>query len=121
VAVGPTARTVPGAEDTVPVTVTVPKAAHVVALGAMAYVRFPIDRHTSVAVDAVAVLGAQQQPFVFTVDRGRVRQQAVVVGISDGSWTEITSGVAAGEDVVISGGQRLVDGAAIQVSRAGAP
>jgi membrane fusion protein (multidrug efflux system) len=121
VAVGPTAHADPGASETVPVTVTVPNAAHVVALGTSAYVRFPIDRHAPVAVDAIAVLGVQQQPFVFTVDHGRVRQQAVVVGVSDGSWTEITSGVAAGADVVISGGQRLVDGAAVHVSRAGAP
>jgi membrane fusion protein (multidrug efflux system) len=120
-AIGPTAHADPGAEDAVPVTVTVPNAAHLLVLGTSAYVRFSIDRHASVAVDAIAVLGVQQQPFVFTVDHGRVRQQAVVVGVSDGSWTEIISGVAAGEDVVISGGQRLVDGAAVHVSRAGAP
>ena len=117
VGVGPTALSEPGGDSRLPVTVTVPNPAGVIPLGSQAYVRFAEDRSASVAVDSVAVLGLKQQPFVFVVDRGRARQRAVVVGASDGSWTEISSGVAVGQDVVISGGQRLVDGAPIHVSR----
>jgi membrane fusion protein (multidrug efflux system) len=121
VGIGPTAESDSGGDETVPVTVTASNATRAITLGSSVYVRMPMVRRASVAVDSVAVLGMQQQPFVFIVDHGRVRQHAVKVGASDGSWTELFSGVGAGQEVVISGGQRLVDGAQIHVSHVGAP
>jgi membrane fusion protein (multidrug efflux system) len=103
--------------DTVPVTVELPNPDPAIPLGSAAYVRFPVDREAAVVVNSVAVLGADQQPFVFVAQNGRVLQRAVVTGVSDGISTEILSGLSVGEDVVISGGQQLISGDPVSTSR----
>ena len=95
---------------TVPITVSLPRPAAGLTAGVQAYVRFEIDRVAPVAVDALAVLGAGQEPFVFVLEDNQVEQRAVQTGPSDGRVTEITQGLSAGDQVVISGGQRLLTG-----------
>jgi membrane fusion protein (multidrug efflux system) len=104
------------AEDTVPVTVDLPNADDLVMTGAAAYVRFPMTRTAPVAVNSLAVYG-QADPYVFIVENRHVRLRHVEVGATDGAWTEIKSGLSTGDDVVVSGGGHLVDGAAVNVSR----
>jgi multidrug efflux system membrane fusion protein len=120
VEIGPTATGDSYTDPTIPVTVELPNTA-AIPLQSKAYVKFAIDAAVPVAVDSLAVLGVQQQPFVFVVDNGRVHQRPVVVGVSDGTSTEIIRGLSAGEDVVITGGKQLVDGAHVSASRWTAP
>lgn len=106
----------------VPVTVELPKPADgTLVVGTEAYVRLPITRDAAVTVNSLAVLGAAQQPYVFVAVNGRVEQRPVVTGVSDGDRTEIITGVSAGEQVVISGGQQLVTGDDVRAAGAETP
>jgi RND family efflux transporter MFP subunit len=53
---------------------------------------------------------------VFIVNEGRAKSLPVQTGISDGHWIEITSGLSGGEDVVVVGKQKLVEGASVKAS-----
>jgi hypothetical protein len=115
--VGPSTLDPKTSGGTVPVTVELPKPDDPIALGTTAYVRFPIDYSAPVAVNSLAVLGKDQQPYVFVVKDGHVEQRAVVTGPSDGALTEIVSGVAPDDEVVISGGQQLLSGDPVTTTR----
>lgn len=122
VAVGPTtlagtvAAGLTAQSETVPVVVELPNPGGI-ALGRAAYVRFPVDRPAAVAVNSLAVLGSGQEPFVFVVADSRIEQRTVVTGASDGDTTEILAGLAAGDEVVISGGHQLATGDSIRATR----
>jgi HlyD family secretion protein len=103
------------AEETFAVTVEVANPGHRLTAGSTANVRLPTVRRATVAVNSLAVLG-QRAPFVFVLTGSVVRQRQIEVGISDGAFTEILSGLAVGDRVVISGGSRLVDGSAVHVT-----
>ena len=53
---------------------------------------------------------------VFIVDQGRAKAVPIRTGITDGHWVEITSGLAGGEDVVVVGKRKLLDGAPVLAS-----
>lgn len=71
----------------------------------------------AVTVPLNAVVYREQEPYVFVVnpDDGSVEQRPVELGIEGLNQRQIRSGVAAGEQVVIAGQNRLVDGASVQV------
>lgn len=66
-----------------------------------------------------AVTYRDQQPYVFVVnpDNSKVEQRRVEVGIEGLSRRQIISGVSEGEEVVIAGQNRLVDGATVQIAQ----
>ncbi|MEM6451786.1 MAG: biotin/lipoyl-binding protein [Cyanobacteria bacterium P01_D01_bin.105] len=68
-----------------------------------------------------AVTYRDQQPYVFVVnpENNKVEQRPVDVGIEGLSERQIVSGVTAGEQVVVSGQNRLVDGATVQIAQSG--
>ena len=103
-------------DQTVPVTVKLTKPAGNVALGSTATVAFPSIHHAPVSVNSLAVLGSDQQPFVFVVKDGHLQQRTVVTGVTDGDATEILGGVTLNENVVISGGRQLLDGDPVSVT-----
>ena len=75
---------------------------------------------TALLVPAAAVLhdgGVNGTTFIYTLDRdgARVHARRVTTGVTRGDSLEITSGVTAGERVVIAGQQRLRDGARVQL------
>jgi multidrug efflux system membrane fusion protein len=57
--------------------------------------------------------------FVYVVDTGKqtVSVRPVTLGVVDGERVAVTAGLAAGEVVVTEGGDRLRDGAAIQLPK----
>ncbi len=118
--VGPSTVNAATALDTIPVTVELPNPPETIALGSGAYVSFPINRNAAVAVNSLAVLGKDQQPFVFLLQDGQVHQRPVTVGVTDGKSTEIVKGLARGDQVVISGGQQLVSGDRVSAARSDA-
>jgi HlyD family secretion protein len=70
----------------------------------------------AVVVPLDAVVRRDQVPYVFVVDpeAGVVEQRQVELGITGITQQSILSGVEAGEQVVIGGQNRLVDGAPVQ-------
>jgi membrane fusion protein (multidrug efflux system) len=54
--------------------------------------------------------------FVFVVDGNRAVQRNVVTGLVEGSLVEISTGVSAGEAVVVRGQGRLLDGTPVRVA-----
>lgn len=76
----------------------------------------------AVAVPTVAVQQGQKGPYVFVVgsdDKVSIRQ--ITVAMTDGGRTAITSGLSAGERVVVEGQARLKDGTSVREQKAGAP
>jgi membrane fusion protein (multidrug efflux system) len=74
----------------------------------------------AVAVPEVAVRyeGEARTPYVYLVRGGRIARRAVVVGIADDDQglTEIRSGVAFGDTVVVGPIEGLVDGTSVQIA-----
>jgi len=55
--------------------------------------------------------------FVFVVENGKAVRKVVQPGRLVGSQFEILSGLKAGEEVVVAGHSRLLDGTEVEVSR----
>lgn len=74
----------------------------------------------AVTVPLNAVVYREQQPYVFVIDEetNEVEQRAVEIGIEGINERQILTGVAAGEQVVTEGQNRLVDGASVQIVQA---
>lgn len=75
------------------------------------------ENPNAVVVPLDAVVRRDQVPYVFVVnpEAGIVEQRPVELGITGITQQAIASGVAAGEQVVTEGQNRLVDGAAVQI------
>src|SRR6185369_3563622 len=77
--------------------------------------------HDQVTVPAAAIqkgtMDGKATSFVYLVDAAdsTVRVRAVSVGVADGERVAITNGIAAGDIVVTEGGDRLRDGARVQL------
>jgi membrane fusion protein, multidrug efflux system len=70
-------------------------------------------------VPNVAVQNGQQGNFVYVVDdRSRVHLRTVQVGITSDKTADILSGISDGDQVVVDGTDRLVDGAQVRVRTA---
>jgi len=72
----------------------------------------------TVPVQAV-VISPSGNPVVFVANEGKAAQRKVQTGIEDGGRIQIVSGVDEGEKVIISGQEKLKDGAEIRLP--GAP
>lgn len=86
-------------------------------LGMVAEVRLGVDtgaRDLAVPQEAVRIDEAGR-PFVYVVADGRISRRPVEVAGFAGEAVALTSGVAAGEQVVISGTAMLGDGMAVRV------
>jgi len=85
---------------------------------------------TREAADAVAVPraavryeGEARTPYVYAVDHGKLARRQVGVGIADDAQglVEITSGVAAGDTVIVGPVEGLNDGTPIRIGSAATP
>jgi len=72
------------------------------------------DSRDVLQVSADAIVGDQQQPFVFRIDGSRIRRMPVKIGRSTPSVVEILDGLAVGDRVVVSPRPDLVDGARVE-------
>ncbi len=84
-------------------------------------IRLLVDTLTDqLVVPNVAIQNGQQGTFVYVVDnRSRVHLKTVQVGITTDTSTDILSGLSEGDQVVIDGTDRLVEGATVRVRRPG--
>jgi membrane fusion protein, multidrug efflux system len=69
----------------------------------------------AIAVPSAAVQLGQQGAYVFVVNNGRAQFRKVSVARTIGQTSVIEDGLSGGEQIVIDGQLRLVDGAAVQV------
>jgi len=84
-------------------------------------IRLLVDTLTDqLVVPNVAIQNGQQGTFVYVVDnRSRVHLKTVHAGITTDTSTDILSGLSEGDQVVIDGTDRLVEGAPVRVRRPG--
>jgi multidrug efflux system membrane fusion protein len=84
-------------------------------------IRLLVDTlQNQLTVPGVAVQDGQQGTFVYVVDEdSKVHLKPVTVGTTTETIDAITSGLAEGDQVVVDGTDRLVDGAAVRVRKAG--
>jgi RND family efflux transporter MFP subunit len=113
------------ASRTYAVQVAVPNADHALRAGMVATVAIATGgTHDAVAVPTTAIArDADGATVVHVLDRaaGRVRTRRVTVGgsvdggVGDGALVAVARGLAAGEPVVVAGGQRVRDGARVSL------
>ena len=73
-------------------------------------------RRGATVVPTAAIQSSPRGPFVYVVRPDRtVGASQVTVGVTDGDDVSIERGLAAGEQVVVEGAERLRDGAAIEI------
>jgi multidrug efflux system membrane fusion protein len=84
-------------------------------------IRLLVDTLTNqLVVPNVAVQNGQQGTFVYVVDANSiVHLKPVHVGISTQTSADILSGISDGDRVVVDGTDRLIEGAAVRVRKAG--
>jgi membrane fusion protein (multidrug efflux system) len=73
-------------------------------------------RDNAVVVPEDAILPVQGNTLVFVVSDGKARRRPVEIGLRLPGFVEITSGVVAGEQVVVGGLERLTDGAPVKTT-----
>jgi membrane fusion protein, multidrug efflux system len=84
-------------------------------------IRLLVDTLTNqLVVPPVAVQNGQQGTFVYVVDENsKVHLQPVQVGITTDKVADIQSGLKDGDEVVVDGTDRLVDGASVRIRPVG--
>jgi membrane fusion protein (multidrug efflux system) len=103
------------------VTATAPNPTAVLTIGSTAYLRLQETLPAALRVPTRAVLGTDARPYVYVVEGRRVSLTPLVVGPSDGTWTQVLSGLHAGQQVVLTGNQRLTDRDPVQVTAEESP
>jgi RND family efflux transporter MFP subunit len=85
-----------------------------IAVGTPVEVDIDAEQHSNVViVPSVAIVREAEETAVFVAMEGKAQRRVVQIGITDGTHTEIVSGVKAGEMVIVDGQAGLPDGAAI--------
>jgi RND family efflux transporter MFP subunit len=75
-----------------------------------------VEHQNVLAVPSSAVVQRNGQNVVFVVSQGIAKQVPVQVGVSNGTLTEVDSGVASGAQVVTAGQDSLVDGDHVSIA-----
>ncbi len=83
--------------------------------GQMADLTLVFETRQGLGVATAAVLVRSGQTVVFVAQDGQALARPVETGLQNDGWTEILSGLEAGETVVIEGQTQLHDGMAVEV------
>jgi HlyD family secretion protein len=83
--------------------------------GNMADLTIVFESRQGIGVPTTAILSRTGKPVVFVVRDGKAVQVEVSVGMQNDGWSEVLTGLAAGEQVVAEGQTQLHDGAAVDV------
>lgn len=83
--------------------------------GSMADLTLVFETRSGVGVPSAAVLVRAGRPIVFVVQNGKAVSREVRTGLQNDAWTEILSGLEAGETVVTEGQTQLHDGMAVEI------
>jgi membrane fusion protein, multidrug efflux system len=77
-------------------------------------------RQAALTIPREAVLRELRTAHVFVAKNGKAERRDVTLGLEEGSRIEVTSGIAAGEKVVVAGQGSLKPGSAVKVIQAAA-
>ncbi|MFP5287735.1 MAG: efflux RND transporter periplasmic adaptor subunit, partial [Thermoanaerobaculia bacterium] len=77
-------------------------------------------RPAALTIPREAVLRELRTAHVFVAKNGKAERRDVTLGLEEGSRIEVTSGIAAGERVVVAGQGSLKPGSAVKVIQAAA-
>jgi membrane fusion protein (multidrug efflux system) len=83
--------------------------------GMFMHVELILERREALVVPEEALLAAGDRVQLFVVEDGKAARRDVTIGQREYGMVEITEGLAAGEQVVVSGLQRLRPDAAVEV------
>lgn len=83
--------------------------------GQMADLTIVFEAREGLGVPSAAILDRGGKPTVFVVQDGQAVAKEVQTGLQNDGWTEILSGLAAGETVVTEGQTQLRDGMPVEV------
>jgi membrane fusion protein (multidrug efflux system) len=83
--------------------------------GMFMHVELILGERDAVTIPEEAVVAEGAATFVFTTEDGRARRRDVELGQRELGRVEVLDGLAAGEEVVASGLQRLRDGAEVEI------
>ena len=83
--------------------------------GQMANLTIVFEARQGLGVPSASILGRGGQSVVFVVQDGKAIAKEVQPGFQNDAWTEILSGLEAGETVVTEGQTQLRDGMAVDV------
>jgi membrane fusion protein (multidrug efflux system) len=87
--------------------------------GMFMHVTLELESREAVTVPETAIVPQGGKSYVYVVNGEKAERRAVALGIRQPGSVEITEGVAAGEVVVISGVQKLRNGAPVRVVKTG--
>ncbi|MCK6624543.1 MAG: efflux RND transporter periplasmic adaptor subunit [Anaerolineae bacterium] len=73
------------------------------------------EKANTLLVPRSAVIRVDSQPVVYRVNAGQVEQVKVTIGLSNDTDIEITSGLKAGDSIVVAGQSSLQDGAKVKI------
>lgn len=74
-------------------------------------------RDSAIVIPEPALMSNGDQVSVFVVDaKGLAQMRPVKIGLRLAGWAEVTSGLEAGDPVVVEGGQKLFPGAAVKAA-----
>lgn len=76
-------------------------------------------RHNVVLIPAAAVQRGPQGQYVYVAQDGTAKMRPVTTGLAEGSDTEVTSGLAAGEVVITDGQDKLQEGSRVEIRQPG--
>ena len=80
-------------------------------------INFGVQEQVVVSDVAVQKQVGTNERFGFVVENGVARRRTFQVGRQVGNDVVILSGVSAGEEIVVAGGQKLLDGTAVEITR----
>jgi RND family efflux transporter MFP subunit len=92
---------------------------HPVPIGTQSIVNIAAPLQAAISVPTLAVLNVQIAPVVGVIRHGRIHFQPVRIGASDGTRTQILSGLLAGDRVAVSNLQYLTDGDKVRPASGG--
>ena len=100
----------------VPVEVVIdPASAALVRPGFLARVEFALSTHDNVLlIPASALIGAQGNEAVFSVQEGKAVRRTVETGLDSQGMVEVRNGLKEGEQIVVVGGNTLRDGMTVR-------
>lgn len=83
--------------------------------GMVGHARLELDPKKRMFLPTSAVTLTDAGPFVYLVDEGKAQRKKIAFELVNNDTIEVASGIQPGQDVVVSGANRLSEGAAVKI------
>ena len=75
----------------------------------------PVQRENNLIISKAAIIGSMSKPEVFVAQNGIAKKRSIILGDKNTTQAEVLKGLAAGEQVIISGQLNLKDGDPVKI------